>query len=49
MACAINLVSKDATVQHQGGLMDARCRIKWWSLLGAVDEIRDTYAPTNGQ
>lgn len=45
IACTINPVSKAPTVQHQGGLMDAPCRIKWWSLLGAVNEIRDTQRP----
>ncbi|TWP53708.1 acyl-CoA dehydrogenase [Lentzea tibetensis] len=31
-------------VQRQVGLMDARLRVAWWSLMGAVDELGDDYA-----
>lgn len=31
-------------VQRQVGLMDARLRVGWWSLMGAVNELGDDYA-----
>jgi alkylation response protein AidB-like acyl-CoA dehydrogenase len=33
-------------VQRQVGLMDARLRVAWWSLLGALDELGDDYTVT---
>jgi acyl-CoA dehydrogenase len=31
-------------VHRQVGLMDAKLRVAWWALLGAVDELGDDYA-----
>jgi alkylation response protein AidB-like acyl-CoA dehydrogenase len=31
-------------VQRQVGLMDAKLRVAWWALLGAIDELGDDYA-----
>lgn len=38
-------LAEDATVQRQVGLMDIKLRTLWWSLLGALDEVGDEYAP----
>lgn len=38
-------LAEDATVQRQVGLMDVKLRTLWWSLLGALDEVGDEYAP----
>jgi acyl-CoA dehydrogenase len=38
-------LAEDQTVQRAVGLMDAKLRILWWSLLGALDELGDDYAP----
>jgi acyl-CoA dehydrogenase len=35
----------DPTVQRLVGLMDVKLRTLWWSLLGALDELGDDYAP----
>jgi acyl-CoA dehydrogenase len=31
-------------VHRQVGLMDAKLRVAWWALLGAIDELGDDYA-----
>ena len=38
-------LAEDATIQRQIGLMDSLLRTSWWSLLGALDEMGDGYAP----
>jgi alkylation response protein AidB-like acyl-CoA dehydrogenase len=35
---------QDPILQRQIGLMDCQLRVAWWSLLGALDELGDTYA-----
>ncbi|MCC6793150.1 MAG: acyl-CoA/acyl-ACP dehydrogenase [Thermomicrobiales bacterium] len=39
-------MTQDATVQRQVGLMDYALRTSWWSLMGALDEMGDDYAPS---
>ncbi|MGH2617030.1 MAG: acyl-CoA dehydrogenase family protein [Thermomicrobiales bacterium] len=38
-------LAEDQTVQRAVGLMDVKLRTLWWSLLGALDELGDDYAP----
>jgi acyl-CoA dehydrogenase len=38
-------LADDPTVQRQVGLMDVKLRTIWWSLLGALAELGDDYAP----
>jgi alkylation response protein AidB-like acyl-CoA dehydrogenase len=38
-------MAEDATVQRQIGLMDAKLKVLWWALLGALDELGDEYVP----
>jgi acyl-CoA dehydrogenase len=38
-------LADDPTVQRQVGLMDAKLRTLWWSLLGALDELGEEYSP----
>lgn len=38
-------MSEDATVQRQVGLMDAKLKVLWWALLGALAELGDGYGP----
>lgn len=40
-----NTLADDPIVQRTVGLMDAKLRTMWWSLLGALDELGDDYAP----
>jgi len=40
-----NALADDPTVQRAVGLMDAKLRTLWWSLLGALEELGDEYAP----
>lgn len=40
-----NILADDPTVQRAVGLMDAKLRTMWWSLLGALEELGDEYAP----
>ena len=39
------LLAEDPGVQRQVGLMDFTLRTLWWSLLGALNELGDEYAP----
>jgi acyl-CoA dehydrogenase len=38
-------VAADPAVQRQVGLIEARLRVMWWALLGALDELGEGYAP----
>ncbi len=38
-------LAEDPTMQRQIGLMDVKLRVLWWSLLGALNELGDDYAP----
>jgi acyl-CoA dehydrogenase len=38
-------LAEDPMVQRNVGLMDVKLRTVWWSLLGALDELGDDYAP----
>jgi acyl-CoA dehydrogenase len=38
-------LAEDSMVQRHVGLMDVKLRTLWWSLLGALDELGDDYAP----
>jgi acyl-CoA dehydrogenase len=35
----------DPFIQRQFGLMETRLRVMWWSLLGALDELGESYGP----
>lgn len=37
-------LAEDPLVQRQVGLMDNHLRVAWWSLMGSLDELGDTYA-----
>jgi acyl-CoA dehydrogenase len=37
--------AEDPVVQRQVGLMDVKLRTLWWSLLGALDDLGDSYQP----
>lgn len=39
-----NPLARLPRVQRQVGLMDAKLRVAWWALLGAIDELGDDYA-----
>jgi acyl-CoA dehydrogenase len=38
-------LTEDQTVQRQIGLIDVKLRTAWWSLLGALEELGEEYAP----
>jgi acyl-CoA dehydrogenase len=38
-------LAEDPTIQRQIGEMDYKLRTSWWSLMGALDEMGDEYAP----
>ena len=39
-------LSSDVMVQREIGLIDCKLRTAWWSLIGALNEVGDDYAPT---
>ncbi len=40
------LLSNDAMVQREIGMIDTNLRMAWWALAGALNELGDDYAPT---